>query len=94
MVLAGHAEYPDGAPAIFHQLTALAAGDRITVMASDTIQHFVVVQLISVDYHDLSVVYPTLVPRLTLLTCDIPSYNPQTGIYQARIVIIAEPAAP
>ena len=53
-------------------------------------RRYVVVNILSVDYRDVSVVYPTTFNRLTLITCDIPSYVAEQGIYYERLVIIAD----
>jgi LPXTG-site transpeptidase (sortase) family protein len=94
MVIAGHAEYPDGTPGIFYQLANIPTGSTITIQSGEETHRFVIIEIRSVDYRDLSVVYPTLENRLTLITCDIPSYDASTRSYDSRLVIIAEPIKP
>lgn len=90
LVLGGHSEYPDGTAGIFGNLYNVGIGDEITVQEGTTIRHYVVVQIREVNYRDLSVVHPTNHNRLTLITCDIPSYVAQQGIYYERLVVIAD----
>jgi|GEM_PF-1258431 len=90
IVLGGHSEYPNGTPGIFANLYNVGIGDEIFLRDGATEQRYVVVNVRSVDYRDISVVYPTGHNRLTLITCDIPSYVATQGIYYERLVIIAD----
>lgn len=90
IVLGGHSEYPNGAPGIFANLYNVGIGDEIFLRDGATERRYVVVNVRSVDYRDISVVYPTGHNRLTLITCDIPSYVATQGIYYERLVIIAD----
>jgi len=90
IALGGHAEYPNGAPGIFYRLVNLEPGDTIMLIDAGQLWHYNVVTTISVPYDDLSVVYPTETAQLTLITCDIPTYNTSTGLYDERLVIIAQ----
>lgn len=90
MALGAHSEYPDGSPGLFHGLYGVGIGDEIYVRDGDQERRYVVVNILSVDYRDLSVVYPTSHNRLTLVTCDIPSYVAEQGIYYERLIIQAD----
>lgn len=90
MVLGGHSEMPDGSAGIFNNLYNVGIGDEIFVQDGDMMRRYIVVNIRSVDYRDVSVVYPTSHNRLTLITCDIPSYVAEQNIYHERLVIIAD----
>ena len=90
VVLGGHSEYPNGQPGIFYNLTAVGIGDEIYVQDGSLQRRYVVVNIRSVDYRDVSVVYPTANNRLTLVTCDIPSYVAAENRYYERLVVIAD----
>ncbi len=93
IVLGGHSELPDGRAGIFRNLYGLQIGDPIFVLdASGNERRFIVSDIRTVSYTDLSVVYPTSQTRLTLITCDIPSFQPQANFYADRLVVIAIPA--
>ncbi|MGJ3238335.1 MAG: sortase domain-containing protein [Anaerolineae bacterium] len=90
MVLGGHSEMPDGSRGIFGNLYNVGIGDEIFVQDAGITRRYVVVNILSVDYRDISVVYPTAFNRLTLVTCDIPSYIAEQNFYYERLVIIAD----
>jgi LPXTG-site transpeptidase (sortase) family protein len=90
VVLGGHAEYPNGQPGVFYNLTQVGIGDEIYVQDGALQRRYVVVNVRSVDYRDVSVVYPTSNNRLTLVTCDIPSYVAAENRYYERLVVIAD----
>lgn len=90
VVLGGHSEMPDGSGGIFRNLYNVGMGDEIFVQDGVLTRRYVVVNILSVDYRDLSVVYPTTFNRLTLITCDIPSYVAEQNIYYERLVVIAD----
>jgi LPXTG-site transpeptidase (sortase) family protein len=89
-VLGAHSRYPDGTPGLFYGLYGVSVGDVIIVNDKGAELRYVVTEIRSVNYQDLSVVYPTSTSRLTLITCDIPSYDETTGLYDERLVVIAE----
>lgn len=89
VVLAGHYNYPDGQPGIFGQLHAVQIGSDITVSQGDTVKTYRVTQVRVVPFTDVSVVYPTGVDQLTLITCN-GVYNPALGTYEDRLIVIAE----
>lgn len=93
IVLAGHARFPDGSPGVFLNLRDLRVGDPIFVSGRDgTQRRFIVHQLLTVPYTDISVLNGNGQTRLTLITCDVLSQNPETGAYEERLVVIAYPA--
>jgi LPXTG-site transpeptidase (sortase) family protein len=89
MVLGGHSTYPDGRRGVFYNLYNVGIGDEIYVRDGGTQRRYVVVNILEVDYRDVSVVYPTAHNQLTLITCDVPSFSEVTGTYLERLVIIA-----
>lgn len=91
VALGGHSEYPDGSRGIFNGLYGVQIGDPIIVNANGLEKRYIVSDKFSVHYTDLSVVYPTTTSRLTLITCDIPTYNPNSNTYDQRLVVIAVP---
>lgn len=53
----------------FRVLKDIAVGDSIELLAPSSVQRFVVADLRVVDPHDVSVLAPSDVPVLTLITC-------------------------
>lgn len=90
VVVGGHSEHPDGSAGVFRNLYNVGIGDEIFMQDAGITRRYIVVNILSVDYRDLSVVYPTTFNRLTLFTCDIPSYVSEQGIYYERLVVIAD----
>jgi LPXTG-site transpeptidase (sortase) family protein len=90
VVIGGHSEMPDGTAGIFHRLYNVGIGDEVFLQDADLTRRYIVVNILSVDYRELSVVYPTTQNRLTLITCDIPSYVAEQNIYYERLVIVAD----
>lgn len=89
VVLAGHAEMPDGADGPFAGLGALRPGAHIIVRLADGERRYRVVKVSRVYPDDLTPVYPARDARLTLITCDAPSYDPATGEYERRVIVVA-----
>jgi len=89
IALGGHSLYPNGSPGIFYNLYNVNVGDEIILKDNGVEKRYVVVSIREVDYRDVSVVYPTGHNQLTLITCDIPSFVSQTGVYLERLVVIA-----
>jgi LPXTG-site transpeptidase (sortase) family protein len=89
VVLGGHMEYPDGEPGVFGALNKIKLGDRLVLTVGGFSRHYTVAEIRAVPETDLSVVYPTADNRLTLITCDEASFNPRTGLYSERLVVIA-----
>lgn len=94
IVLGGHSELPNGAPGIFARLYNVRVGDPIIVQdGSGGQREFIVTEIRTVHYTDVSVVMPNGNTQLTLITCDIPSFDASTQLYDDRLVVIARPAA-
>ena len=91
MVLGGHSTYPNGKPGIFAGLYQLNIGDPVIVNADGSEHHYVVTDKLTVHYDDLTVAYPSSDSKLTLITCDIPSFDAKTQFYSQRLVVIARP---
>ncbi len=49
-----------------------------------------IVKISSVAPEDLTPIYPSGDARLTLLTCDVPTYDPATGQYDRRVIVTAK----
>ena len=90
VVIGGHSELPDGSAGVFYRLYNVGIGDEIFLQDGALTRRYVVVNILSVDYRDVSVVYPTSHNRLTLITCDIPSYVAEQNFYYERLVIVAD----
>lgn len=89
IVLGGHSEYPDGGRGVFNWLERVALGDPIYLTVDGQQRRYRVIETKSVAFDDLSVVYPTTDERLTLITCDVPSYDPNAAFYWERLVVVA-----
>lgn len=92
VVLGGHSTYPNGRPGIFAGLYQLNIGDPVIVTVDGGERRYTVTDKFTVHYDDLSVAYPSGDSRLTLITCDIPSFDAKTQFYSQRLVVIARPA--
>jgi LPXTG-site transpeptidase (sortase) family protein len=93
MVVGGHVEYPDGGRGVFADLSALKIGNSVQMRVGARTWTYRVVEIRTVAHDDLSVLYPSERPRLTLITCDEPSFDPSTGLYDQRLVVVAEQVA-
>ena len=91
IALGGHSLFPDGSRGVFNGLYALNIGDQIVFTADGVEQRYLVSAKFTVHYTDLSVVYPTPTPRLTLVTCDIPTWNAAIQNYEQRLIVVAVP---
>lgn len=89
-VLGAHSRYPNKRPALFRDLNKVAIGDEIIVREDNIEYRYVVVNVFVVDYEDISVLTPTEHHRLTLITCDVPSFVPETNSYTGRVVVVAD----
>ena len=89
IVLGGHSEYPDGTRGIFNGLYGVNIGDPIYLTVNGEQRRYVVTEKREVDYRNLDPVRPTADNRLTLITCDIPSFDPNASIYWERLVVVA-----
>ena len=90
IALGGHSLHPDGRAGIFNSLYNVSLGDEIIVQEGNIVRRYIVNDIRVVAHTDISVVYPTAHSRVTLITCDIPSFSPDTGLYGERLVVIAD----
>jgi LPXTG-site transpeptidase (sortase) family protein len=90
MALGGHSLYPDGRAGAFNSLYNVSLGDEIIVQDGEFVRRYIVNDIRVVAYTDISVVYPTAHNRVTLITCDIPSFHAESGLYGERLVVIAD----
>ncbi len=88
IVLAGHVELRDGTPGVFSRIDELKPGDIVTLSEKGTSYDYRVTEVKIVEADDMSVVYPTPVERVTLITCT--GYDFLTNTYDQRIVVVAE----
>lgn len=88
--LAGHVELADGAVGIFRNIEKMAKGDPIVLSLGDLKQSYKVTAVKRVKPDDLSVLKPSGVDTITLITCDIGAYNLLSNAYLDRVVVVAE----
>jgi len=90
IALAGHVEMGDGRVGVFHNIDQMEKGDPIILQLGDLQQDYQVTEVKRVKPDDLSVLAPTTVDRITLITCDMGAYNLLSNAYLDRIVVVAE----
>lgn len=90
VVLGGHSELARGQADVFYQLDRVGVGDEIIVWVDGSEIRYRVTETRTVSAADISILYPTNGERLTIMTCDLGSYNASNGSYSGRIVVIAE----
>lgn len=90
VVLSGHVDLRDGRAGIFRKLPELQAGDQILIIYEGNERTYAVSELMNVEPEDLTPLYPTDFERLTLITCDVETYNFFQDTYQKRVVVVAE----
>ena len=88
--LAGHVEMADGRVGIFRNIENMAKGDAVIITLGDQQQDYKVTSVTRVKPDDLSVLQPSIVDSITLITCDIGAYNLLQNAYLDRIVVVAE----
>jgi sortase (surface protein transpeptidase) len=90
-VISGHVDSKSG-PAVFYRLRELRPGDLVEVVqAGGARVRFAVERTEQVDkrrFPTADVYYPTLVPRLRLVTCG-GSFDPATGHYRSNLIVYA-----
>jgi Sortase domain len=90
-VILGHVDSKSG-PAVFYRLRELRPGDLVEVVqAGGTRVRFAVERTEQVDkerFPTADVYYPTLTPRLRLVTCG-GSFDPATGHYRSNVIVYA-----
>lgn len=90
IVLGAHSELAKRQAGIFYDLDQLALGDKIQLINGAETREYVVTQSYEVEVTDMAPVYPTTTDRITLITCDTNSYDPETGAYNKRLIVVAE----
>jgi LPXTG-site transpeptidase (sortase) family protein len=89
IALAGHSVMPDHTAGIFVALHTLNNGDEIIITVNGEERVYAVSEIANVGMNDLTVLYPTAEERLTIITCDADSYDPDTQVYYRRHAVIA-----
>ncbi|WP_448575573.1 class F sortase [Thermomicrobium sp.] len=96
VVLAGHVDFAGVGPAVFWDLWRVRVGDLVELeLADGRVSRYRVTGLETVEERQAPVeriVGPTGEERLTLITC-AGNYNPATGRYDQRLIVIAMPLA-
>jgi sortase (surface protein transpeptidase) len=91
-VILGHVDSRRDGPAVFYRLRELGRGDQITVVRADgSTVHFTVErteQYPKSRFPTDDVYYPTLTPRLRLVTCG-GGFDPETGSYRSNVIVFA-----
>jgi len=90
IVLGAHSELAKRQEGIFYNLDQLALGDEIQLIQGTETREYLVTQAYEVEITDMAPVYPTTTDRITLITCDTGSYDPATGKYNKRLIVVAE----
>ena len=90
VVLSGHVDLRDGRAGIFRKLPELQTGDQILIVYEGNERTYAVSELMNVEPEDLTPLYPTDFERLTLITCDVETYDFFQDTYQKRVVVVAE----
>ncbi len=90
IALAGHVEMGDGRTGVFRNIDKMEKGDPIILQLGDLQQKYQVTEVKRVKPDDLSVLAPTTIDTITLITCDIGAYNLLSNNYLDRIVVVAE----
>jgi sortase (surface protein transpeptidase) len=90
-VILGHVDSKSG-PAVFYRLRELRPGDRVEVVrAGGSRARFTVERVEQFDKQRFptdDVYYPTLTPRLRLVTCG-GAFDPTTGHYRSNVIAFA-----
>ena len=90
-VILGHVDSKAG-PAVFYRLRELRPGDRIEVVRADGSRARFAVERIEeypkTRFPTADVYYPTLTPRLRLVTCG-GSFDPVAGSYRSNVIVFA-----
>ncbi len=90
IAVGGHSWMPNQTPGIFVNLHTLTAGDAIVVNINGADLHYTVTNMTNVSMFDLSVLYPSNHEQLTLITCDAGSFDPNSQLYQRRVIVQAQ----
>jgi LPXTG-site transpeptidase (sortase) family protein len=91
-VLGGHSALAQGQADVFYRLDQVQIGDEVIAIENGNERHYIVTNTYRANQHDLTPIYPTEHEQLTLITCDLSSYNSSTGYYNDRFVVVALPS--
>jgi LPXTG-site transpeptidase (sortase) family protein len=89
IVMGAHSTMPDGSWGVFSFLPYVEIGEQIIINENGVDFTFVVQEVLSVDYNDISIV-DVDENRLTLITC-FGGYDTSIDDYRTRAVVIAVP---
>lgn len=89
IALGAHSLLPDFTAGTFVALHTLKAGDEIIINTGGGEIIYRVSRVTNVGMNDLTVLYPTDHERITLITCDANSYDPNTQLYYRRHIVTA-----
>ena len=91
-VLLGHVDSTAG-PAVFYRLRDLRPGDRVEVVRADGSRAWFAVERVArypkTRFPTDDVYYPTLTPRLRLVTCG-GSFDPRAHSYRSNVIVFAK----
>lgn len=90
IVLGGHSELARGQADIFYNLDQVQVGHEIIVNVNGSEIRYTVTRVYTVSLNDLTPIYPTSGETLTLITCDLRSFEASSGVYHNRIVVVAQ----
>ena len=90
IVLAGHSVMPNGNAGVFAHLNEVSVGQEIVIFDGSADRHYQVTDIRIVPIDDVSVVMPTDHERLTLITCEVGSYDEVSQSYIQRLVVVAD----
>lgn len=93
VIIGGHSEIARGEADIFYHLNSVSVGDDIIVHDSGVDLQYKIVEVKSVNYRDISVLNAKHNQQLTLITCDVNSYDANANFYLRRLIVIATPVA-
>lgn len=89
-VLGGHSDSVNRTPEVFYNLDKILVGDAIYVSENNQEYTYIVASVELVDVYNLDSIRPTQHEQLTIITCDLASFDGQG--YQKRLVVRALPA--
>ena len=89
IALGGHSWLPNRTPGIFVNLHTLQPGQEVIINSGGQELRYTVTGISNVSMYDLSVLYPTGHEQITLITCDAGSFDPQSSLYQRRVIVTA-----
>ncbi len=88
VVLSGHVEMSDGGGGVFSRLNNVKVGDFVQIQTPNGAFLYNVVSITTTSPDDLTPVYPSIKPILTLITCG--EYDFLRDSYLERLIVVAE----